>query len=229
MFTPLGLSTIRIPTPGLASTLILSNPPYTVTFWDEDLFPEDDYLSAMTFTPAEPGTIDINADPSCSSLTILLQTAVSTTDTSQVVVNGPPAVGIEWNAAGDTLLKHLVRASSPTIGSGATTSGRWVGFSIRSEENGWYHVLAASATGCTGTSDSLLYCSPDASFAIGLGLGELPEVVGASFEFDVSDWELCGPSTANHPTLDRCNKLANRCQRLVQRRSVGSVQLPMGE
>lgn len=170
--------------------LILSNPPYTVTFWDEDLFPEDDYLGAMTFTPAGPGTMDINADPSYGSLTILLQTAVSTTDTSQVVVNGPPAVGIEWNTTGDTLVAlgedliaydwfwgdSLVAAGSDSV--------------FVPEENGWYHVLAASATGCTGASDSLLYCSPDASFALGLSLGELPEVVGASFEFDVSDWDF---------------------------------------
>ena len=81
--------------------LILSNPPYTVTFWDEDLFPEDDYLGAMTFTPSRAGTLDINADPSYGSLTILLQTSISTSDTSQVVVNGGPDMGIVWNTTGD--------------------------------------------------------------------------------------------------------------------------------
>ena len=47
---------------------------------------------------------------------------------------------------------------------------------IRCRSGKWLVPRHRSATGCTGASDSLLYCSPDASFALGLGLGELPEV-----------------------------------------------------
>ena len=135
--------------------LILSNPPYTVTFWDEDLFPEDDYLGAMTFTPAGPGTMDINADPSYGSLTILIQTAVSTTDTSQVMVNSPPAVGIEWNATGDTLvaLGEDLIAYDWFWGDSLVAAGADSVFVP--EENGWYRLLGTSSAGCTGASDSL--------------------------------------------------------------------------
>ena len=170
--------------------LILSNPPYTVTFWDEDLFPDDDYLGAMTFTPEGAGTLDINADPSYGALTIILQTAVSTSDTSQVVVNGSPDVGIAWNETGDSLLASGQDLIDYAWYWGDSLVAVGADSVYDPQENGWYHVLAASATGCTGASDSLLYCSPDASFTLGLSLGELPEVVAASFEFDVSDWDF---------------------------------------
>ena len=170
--------------------LILSNPPYTVTFWDEDLFPDDDYLGSMTFTPNGAGTLDINADPSYGSLTILLQTAVSTSDTSQVVVNGSPEVGIAWSDAGDSLLaigQDLIDYAwywgDSLVATGADSA-------FVPQENGWYAVLDTSSAGCAAVSDSLLYCSPDATFALNLSLGELPEVVAADFEFDVSYWDF---------------------------------------
>ena len=170
--------------------LILSNPPYTVTFWDEDLFPDDDYLGAMTFTPSGAGTLDINADPSYGSLTILLQTSISTSDTSQVVINGSPDIGIAWNATGDSLL---------ALGQGLIDYAWYWGDSLVAagtdsvfvpQQNGWYAVLGTSSAGCSAHSDSLLYCSPDATFALNLSLGELPEVVAADFEFDVSGWDF---------------------------------------
>jgi hypothetical protein len=170
--------------------LNLSNPPYTVTFWDDDLFPDDDYLGAMTFTPDGAGTIDINADPSYGSLTILLQTAVSTSDTSQVVINGSPEIGIEWNETGDSLLAvgQDIIDYAWYWGDSLVTAGEDSVFVP--QENGWYAVLATSSTGCAAVSDSLLHCAPDAAFALNLSLGELPEVVAADFEFDVSDWDF---------------------------------------
>ena len=141
----------NIPTPGLASTSFCPIR-RTRSPSDEDLFLEDDYLGAMTFTPAGPGTMDINADPSYGSLTILLQTAVSTTDTSQVVVNGS-AVDIEEHNRGHTLWPWV----RPHRLHRFWEDSWWApgGFGVCSEENGWYHVLAASATGCTGASHSL--------------------------------------------------------------------------
>lgn len=170
--------------------LILSNPPYTVTFWDDDLFPDDDYLGSMTFTPNGAGTLDINADPSYGSLTILLQTAVSTTDTSQVVVNAIPDVDINWNDAGDSLLavgQDLIDYAWYWGDSLVATGSDSV---FVPQEHGWYAVLGTSSAGCAAVSDSLLYCSPDATFALNLSLGELPEVVAADVEFDVSDWDF---------------------------------------
>ena len=170
--------------------LILSNPPYTVTFWDDDLFPEDDYLGSMSFTPNGAGTMDLNADPSYGTLSVDLQVAVSAADTSLVVVNGSPAVDVQWNETGDTLvaLGEGLIAFDWFWGDSLIASGTDSLFAP--QENGWYAVLGTSSAGCAAVSDSLLYCSPDATFGLGLSLGELPEVVGADFEFDVSDWDF---------------------------------------
>jgi len=170
--------------------LILSNPPYTVTFWDDDLFPEDDYLGSMSFTPNGAGTMDLNADPSYGTLSVDLQVAVSAADTSLVVVNGSPAVDVQWNETGDTLvaLGEGLIAFDWFWGDSLIASGTDSLFAP--QENGWYAVLGTSSAGCAAVSDSLLYCSPDATFGLGLSLGELPEVVGADFEFDVSEWDF---------------------------------------
>ena len=140
---------------------------------------------AMTFTPAGPGTIDINAD---SQLRLPHHLAPNRCEHDRHLPSRgqrPSCCTVEHNrhtllALGEDLIAYdwfwgdsLVAADRIRYCSGG---------------NGWYHVLKQFATGCTGASDSLLYCSPDASF--GLSLGELPEVVGASFEFDVSDWEF---------------------------------------
>lgn len=171
--------------------IVLANPPYSVTFYDEDLFPDDDYLGAMSFTPNGPGTLDLNADPSYGSLTIGLQTAVSANDTAQVVVNASPGVLIAWNASGDTL-----------IASGASDDDLiaydwWWGDSLMAagadsvfvpQANGWYSVTGTNATGCSSTSDSVLYCAPEAGFTLNLSLGDWPETVAAEVPGDPSLW-----------------------------------------
>ena len=168
--------------------IVLANPPYTVTFYDEDLFPDDDYLGAMNFTPNGPGTLDLNADPSFGSLTIALQTAVSASDTAQVVVNGTPDVEIAWNAGADTLIAwgdELI-AYEWWWGDSLVASGADSVFVPQA--NGWYSVTGTASTGCISTSDSVLYCSAEAGFALNLSLGELPETVAADVPEDPSPW-----------------------------------------
>lgn len=174
-------------------SIVLANPPYTVTFYDEDLFPDDDYLGAMSFTPNGPGTLDLNADPSYGSLTIGLQTAVSANDTAQVVVNAIPSVEIAWNASADTLV------ASGALGEELIAYDWWWGDSLVAsgpdsvfvpQANGWYSVTGTAATGCSATSDSLLYCAPEAGFALNLSLGELPETVAAEVPEDPSQWSF---------------------------------------
>jgi hypothetical protein len=187
--------------------LILTNPPYTVTFWDDDLFPDDDYLGSMTFVPNGAGTIDLNADPSYGSLTILLQMAVSTSDTSQVVVNGSPQVGIAWNESGDSLIaagQNLIDYAWYWGDSLVATGADSVFAPV---DHGWYRVAGTSSAGCVGMSDSLLYCAPDATFALNLSLGELPEVVAADVEFDVSAWVFVW--TFNGAASDTLQGVAN--------------------
>jgi hypothetical protein len=107
-----------------------------------------------------------------------------------VVVNSSPEVGIALNEMGDSLMavgQDLIDYAwywgDSLVAAGADSV-------FVPQENGWYFVLGTSSAGCSALSDSLLYCAPDGTFELNLSLGELPEVVAADFEFDVSDWDF---------------------------------------
>jgi len=172
--------------------VVLANPPYTITFYDEDLFPDDDYLGSMSFTPYGAGAIDINADPSYGSLSIGLQTAVDAADTAAVYVNASPVVEIAWSGMGDTLICPTAGmiAYDWYWGDSLLVSGGDSTFVP--VENGWYAVQATAETGCSGWSDSLLYCSADAAFALNLSLGETPEVAIADTDLAAYVWTMNG-------------------------------------
>jgi len=179
--------------------VILSNPPYTITFFDDDLFPEDDYLGAMSFTPDGAGTITISADPSYGELTIGLQTAIDAQDTSEVVVNVSPLVDIAWSDAGDTLTcptPDLIAFDWYQDGN-LIASGPDSAFVPLA--HGWYHVIGTSAAGCSGTSDSLLFCASNATFGLGLSLGETPEVIIAEADLAAFVWTFNGIASDTLP------------------------------
>ena len=172
--------------------VVLSNPPYTLTFYDDDLFPDDDYLGAMSITPAGPGTFDLNADPSYGTFTVGLQTAVNASDTATVLVNASPEVMIEWTGAGDT----LVATGSDLIAYDWYWGDSLVASGVDSVyvpiQNGWYSAVGTSSSGCSTGSDSLLFCMPDGVFALNLSLGELPDVAVADGEFESFVWTVNG-------------------------------------
>ena len=172
--------------------VVLANPPYTLTFYDEDLFPDDDYLGAMSIDPDGPGTFDLNADPSYGTFTISLQTAVSTTDTSEVVVNASPEITVAWAEGGDTLVAsgNDLIAYDWFWGDSLVASG--IDSIFVPLENGWYSAVGTSSSGCSAATDSMLFCASDAVFGLNLSLGELPEVVVADGNFASYVWTFNG-------------------------------------
>ncbi|MFZ8836569.1 MAG: T9SS type A sorting domain-containing protein [Flavobacteriales bacterium] len=179
--------------------VVLANPPYTITFYDEDLFPDDDYLGSMSFTPNGSGTLDLNADPSYGQLTIGLQTALNTIDTAEVIVSPLPVIDIAWNSTMDTLVcsgESLIQYDW-YWGDSLQFSGSDSTFAPLI--NGWYHAIGTDSNGCSGVSDSLLFCAPDASFALNLSLGELPEMVVADGNFEAFVWTFNGQSSDTIP------------------------------
>lgn len=172
--------------------VILSNPPYTITFYDDDLFPEDDYLGAMSFSPNGAEVIALNADPSYGELTIGLQTAVNALDTSEVTVNASPFVEISWTDLGDTLICTSPDLIAYDWYQNGTLMASGPDSTFVPLVHGWYHVVGSSALGCSGTSDSLLFCSPDAAFALALSLGETPDTIIAEADLDAFIWTANG-------------------------------------
>ena len=145
--------------------VVLNNPPYSIDFYDEDLFDGDDWLGWAPFSPNGIGTIAIDANPSNAQVTIGLNPVVVVLDSAEVTVYPFPEVGIvqmdgatlectndsmfqyEWWHDGNVVLS----SSSPDFAP---------------NESGWYSVSVLNANGCSAMSDSVLFCLPDALIPI---------------------------------------------------------------
>ncbi len=148
-------------------SIVLTNPPYSIAFYDEDFLAGDDGLGSTSFTPSGAGTIDLNANPSYAVATIGLQEAINILDSATVMVNSSPEVGLLW-LDDDTLL-----CTNPSLGQynwmwGDSLILSSPEFEYAPEENGFYSVIGTSALGCSASSDSLLHCSDEAFLGLDL-------------------------------------------------------------
>ena len=147
--------------------VVLNNPPYAIDFYDEDLFDGDDWLGWAPFSPNGAGTISVDANPSNAQLTIGLDPVVSVVDAAELIVYPLPEVDIVLDGAdglacsNDSLLQYTWSLSGLESGSGTEA------FFIP-EESGWFSVTALDSNGCSATSDSLLFCLPNASMPLDL-------------------------------------------------------------
>mgnify|MGYP000361841245 CR=1 FL=1 len=77
-------------------SIVLTNPPYAGSFYDEDFHAGDDDLGSTSVSPNGAGTIDLKANPGYAVATIALQEAINVTGTATVIVNESPEVGLIW-------------------------------------------------------------------------------------------------------------------------------------
>jgi len=147
--------------------VVLNNPPYALDFYDEDLFDGDDWLGWAPFTPNGPGTISVNANPSNAQLTIGLNPVVTVVDSAELVVHPLPEVDIVLDGGdgvacpNDSLVQYGWSLSGTLVESGGDA---W----YSPLESGWYSVTALDSNGCAATSDSVLFCLPDAGMPLTL-------------------------------------------------------------
>ena len=147
--------------------VVLNNPPYALDFYDEDLLDGDDWLGWAPFTPNGPGTISVDANPSDAQLTMGLDPVVTVEDAAELVVHPLPEVDIVLDGddglacPNDSLLQYTWFWSGATVASGPEPI-------IQPLTSGWHTVLALDSNGCSSTSDSILFCLPDATMPLTL-------------------------------------------------------------
>ena len=147
--------------------VVLNNPPYALDFYDEDLLDGDDWLGWAPFTPNGPGTISVDANPSNAQLTIGLDPVVTLEDAAELVVHPMPDVDIVLDGEdgvacpNDSLLQYTWFWSGATVASGPEPA-------IQPLTSGWHTVLALDSNGCSATSDSILFCLPNATMPLTL-------------------------------------------------------------
>ena len=147
--------------------VVLNNPPYALDFYDEDLLDGDDWLGWAPFTPNGPGTISVDANPSNAQLTIGLDPVLTVEDAAELVVHPLPEVDIVLDGEdslacpNDSLLQYTWFWSGATVASGPEPA-------IQPLTSGWHTVLALDSNGCSATSDSILFCLPNAAMPLTL-------------------------------------------------------------
>lgn len=147
--------------------IVLNNPPYSIDFYDEDLFDGDDWLGWAPFTPNGPGNIGIDANPSNAQLTIGLNPVVVVSDSALITVHPFPSVGIETSGedalacTNDSLFQYDWWMGDSLMASGSDPV-------YSPLESGWYSVMGLDSNGCSAQSDSLLFCMPDAAIPLEL-------------------------------------------------------------
>jgi hypothetical protein len=135
---------------------LLSTPPYSISFYDEDGISQNDLLGTYNIPIDGSGMYFINvAGGTTGSLTIGVQPQQTFFDQDTIVVHPLPEVTIIQQGnelcAGDTsLIGHIWLLDGDTLTTGTDC--------IDALEPGSYQLIASSPVGCTSSSDVFVVC-----------------------------------------------------------------------
>jgi hypothetical protein len=136
----------------------LSNPPYTITFWDADDITQDDNLGTSSFNIAL-GSQSFNSGNGTSG-TINITLSEVTNISASTTVNVFPQPDASVSVSGDVI--SCPNDTMPTYFwyfDGVLISGE-SGPSLTMTESGYYSVYLQNEFGCSSTSEPYLYCAP---------------------------------------------------------------------
>ena len=136
----------------------LSNPPYTITFWDSDDISQDDNLGTSSFNIAVGSQSFNSGNGTSGTINISLAEATNISASTSISVFPQPdamvsVVGDVISCTNDTLPTYFWYYD------GVLISGE-SGSSITMTESGYYSVYVQNEFGCSSTSEPYLYCAP---------------------------------------------------------------------
>lgn len=136
----------------------LSNPPYTITFWDADDITQDDNLGTSSFNIAVGSQSFNSGNGTSGTINISLSevTNVSASTTISVFPQPDATVSVSGNVI------SCPNDSMPTYywyHDGILISGE-SNPSLTMTESGYYSVYIQNEFGCSSTSEPYLYCAP---------------------------------------------------------------------
>ena len=136
----------------------LSNPPYTITFWDSDDISQDDNLGTSSFNIGVGSQSFNSGNGTSGTINIALSEVTNISASTSVDVFPQPDATV--NVIADVL--SCLNDSMPTYYwyyDGVLISGE-SGSSITMAESGYYSVYLQNEFGCSSTSEPFLYCAP---------------------------------------------------------------------
>lgn len=136
----------------------LSNPPYTITFWDSDDITQDDNLGTSSFNIAVGSQSFNSGNGTSGTINIALSEVTNVSASTSISVFPQPdaTVSVSGNVIACT------NDSMPTYywyHDGILISGE-SGSSLTMTESGYYSVYLQNEFGCSSTSEPYLYCAP---------------------------------------------------------------------
>lgn len=139
--------------------LVLDNPPYSISFYDEDVVSGDDLLGTYNITLSGAGTYFINvAGGTTGSLGITLEPQQVYNDTAWVVVNPLPEVVLVQNSTTSELCAEDVTLASYAW----LLDGQLVpvenGPCLLPSGPGIWQVIGTNGFGCVDTSNAIVVC-----------------------------------------------------------------------
>jgi PKD repeat protein len=136
---------------------VLSNPPYSLSIYDEDWISPDDHLGTYNIPLDGAGTYYFNvAGGTTGSIEVSLQTQQVFTDSDTLVVHPMPEVEI-LNMGGQLCANDPSMVSYLWVLDGDTLPGL-TNACIAAPQPGIYTLVAVGENGCSGTSEPLVVC-----------------------------------------------------------------------
>ncbi|MGB1074955.1 MAG: PKD domain-containing protein [Flavobacteriales bacterium] len=173
----------------LGLSIPVNNPPYTIQFWDEDVINSDDNMGNGTLITNVTGINSFAANPTFGVSDIEWNPVITLTDTMLISVAGPPTLPNPWvadegwmYAPVDSMLQFTWLTGDSALANGPDST-------FIPESNGWYHYQAISTFGCTGTSDSTLFCGLTPAVNLSLDINEFTnEPLALSCNLDLNEY-----------------------------------------
>ena len=140
----------------------LSNPPYTITFWDADDITQDDNLGTSSFNIAVGSQSFNSGNGTSGTINISLNEVTNISASTAISVFPQPDATV--SVSGD-----VISCSNDTMPTyfwyydGILISGE-LGSSLTMTESGYYSVYLQNEFGCSSTSEPYLYCAPIEAF-----------------------------------------------------------------
>lgn len=167
-------STISDATSGSWNNLsvTLSDPPYTISFYDEDSISDDDYLGNEDL-PTTDGTFIFNADGTQGSLSIGLQASESFFDETTLTVFPAPNPAFTIDEVANTLVyTDTTLVSYLWFNQGDTIPNQTDSLLLMSTNGGVYQAYISNIYGCDAWSSEYVHC-PELSIQVNSETSEL--------------------------------------------------------
>ena len=141
-------------------SIVVDNPPYSFTFWDEDNISQNDNLGSVPFNVSGTGSFNASSSQSITNWTIGKQIAETYSDTDTVFVYAPPVIdtlsmGVDSVCDGDSIMLAITGGynyqwyNDTNVVFGAIDSVLWT------KSSGNYWVLVTNSYNCKATSDTV--------------------------------------------------------------------------